>query len=131
EPRNGIYRCVRRAGILQLFRGFRGGVPEFVQSLALPLIRADLLLDPANHLFSKHARSLTGADAGLALRLRSFARRRLAQPLPHFVEIPLLLVVERIIEAGKGRTHDGNGLQYGFQSARDSIETLERRGGLV
>src|SRR6266487_640222 len=45
EPPNRCQRRVRWAGVPQVLGRFRGGVPEFVQGLALPLIGADLLID--------------------------------------------------------------------------------------
>src|SRR6266516_6983388 len=50
EPPNRCQRRVRWAGVPQVLGRFRGGVPEFVQGLDLPLIGADLLIDPANRL---------------------------------------------------------------------------------
>src|SRR6266487_553930 len=95
EHPNRCQRRVRWAGVPQVLGRFRGGVPEFVQGLALPLIGAVFLCDPAHRLLTKHAGSLTSADESLALRLRpSAALGRPARLLPHFIETALLLVVQ-------------------------------------
>src|SRR6266700_3721043 len=49
----------------------------------------------------------------------------------HRVEAGLLLVIQRIIEPGKRRTHDISGLQHGFEPARDDVEAAERRDRLI